>query len=148
MQPIIFLVLCLSPTYTFCQTQPPPPHQKIPGKDPVMIIDKLMPGKSKHYDLKGSMMKFTIGNEENDCKKINVTFNDKPLLRHHCLTKDKKTFDLKLTKKRNVILFNTDRGNSSDSTFASVALSGDDLNYTIKVLCRKNINDTIFISHQ
>jgi len=136
-------VLLLLPTFTFTQTLPQR-QKKVPGRDPVMVIDKLMPGKSKHYSCSSESVKFTIGNADEDCRKVNVSFNNKPLLQHHCLAKEK-SFNLKLSRKINFVTLTTDHDNGSDSTFASVMLSGGDLSYTIKVWCAKNKRDTIFI---
>jgi hypothetical protein len=146
MRLIIFLMFLLFPAFLCTQAQAQQHLRKMPDKDPVMVIDKLMPGKSKHYNWHSGSLKCTIRNNDKDCKKINVTFNNKPLLLHYCLAKEK-SFNLKLLKKLNIIVLTADRGNTIDSTFATVTLAGEPLSYTVKALCRKNINDTIFIRH-
>ena len=144
----VFLVFLLLPNYSFSQTQPPAYQQKRPDKDAVMGIDKLLPGKSRHYNWDNGTLKFTIGNNDNDCKKVNVSFNNKPLLQHHCLGKEKDMFFLKLTKKVNFIVLNTDRGNAKDSALSVITLEGQAVSFTLQALCRKKINDTIYIKYK
>ena len=145
MRLVIFVIILL--VQSFLSTQIHSQHlQKMPDKDPVMIIDKLMPCKNKQYKWSSDNVKFTIRNNDKNCKKIKVTFNNKPVLQHYCLVGEK-SFNLKLTKNTNIILLTTDRDNTSDSTFVTVMLAGERLPYAINVLCRKNIYDTIFIRH-
>jgi len=142
----IFLALFLLPKFSIGQTHIQRPQKK-PDKDPIMVIDKLSPGKSRHYSWDNNTIKFTIGGDGDDCRKINVSFNSKPILQHHCIGKGK-SFNLKLNKKTNLMVLATDRGNATDTTFASITLTGGAMSYTIQAMCGKRANDTIFIKYK
>ncbi len=108
-----------------------------------MLIDKLPAGKSKHYKWDNPTAKLTISYEGKDCKRVNVSYNKKPLLQHYCL--GRKEFSLRLTGKDDIIVLSADRNNPVDSFVAVVKLEGQAISYTVQAVCKKKINDTIFI---
>lgn len=127
------------------RTPPPPPQKQMPGKDPVMVINNSNAGNSKTYHWHSGILKMGITCEEGAGNKLSAIWNNKPVLKHYTLTAEKKNLQLKLTKKKNILVFYTNKGSKKDAFKANFILSDKEVMYNLNVQCTKTQRDTIII---
>jgi hypothetical protein len=141
----VLCVMLVSFTVFAQQRDLPTPPRQMPGRDGVMVIDRIAVGRSKQYNWHGNKATIELtGTDSGGC--IDLRMGGKKLLTNHRLTKNKKTISLSLTKKVNYLVVAASKSNSAETVKANILLSGSGMNYHINLECTKSLKDTIIIN--
>ncbi len=142
-----FLLFILLPSLLSGQksaSKTPPPQRQVPGRDPVVVIESIGAGGSKHYSWNGNAIDLSVAGAGDKCRKISIAYNGRKMLTSYCLLKEPKHLSLALSKKVNMLVLSAADHNEPDSFSANLVLSDNTITYNVTVQLRNGKRDTIY----
>ncbi len=119
--------------------------QKMPDKDPVMVMEQLGAGKIKTYNWRGNRGKVRLESTSSNNRMIELRCNGKLIPYNNIAENEQSIKSIYLPKKNNIMVVSVNKNYRGDSCTAELTLSEPDISYKITAHLKKGLNDTIIL---